>query len=104
MEAFSHELGEPLRVKSATTAQREKIDRDCPGRFEWVEALDCNDYVYRQEDLSLLRGKKYHGKRNHIAQFVKGKGGRVRGSICACFGVFAASAPSPLGAGIPCCP
>ncbi len=29
------------------------------------------EYVYNQSDLSLLAGKKYHSKRNHIAKFTK---------------------------------
>ncbi len=30
---------------------------------------DYYDYVYSYEDLTELKGKKYHGKRNHIARF-----------------------------------
>ncbi len=30
---------------------------------------DGSDYVYLAEDLALLRGKKYHGKRNHLNRF-----------------------------------
>lgn len=29
------------------------------------------DYIYNQADLALLAGKKYHGKRNHVAGFSK---------------------------------
>lgn len=70
LEEYSASLGEPLRVKSATQAQREKIDADCPGCYEWYWDEGTFDYVYRQEDLAELRGKKYHGKRNHIKQFL----------------------------------
>ncbi len=30
---------------------------------------DGSDYVYLAEDLALLKGKKYHGKRNHLNRF-----------------------------------
>lgn len=40
-------------------------------RFVFEETRDEADYIYLQEDLAKLRGKKYHGKRNHISQFLR---------------------------------
>lgn len=31
---------------------------------------DLSDYIYNSEDLIELKGKKYHGKRNHIKRFM----------------------------------
>lgn len=42
-----------------------------PDKFEIEENRDSFDYIYSTEDLINLKGKKYHGKRNHIAYFKK---------------------------------
>ncbi len=41
-----------------------------PGEFEMDADRGDADYVYTVEKLSTLRGKKLHGKRNHIARFM----------------------------------
>jgi uncharacterized protein len=41
------------------------------GGFSSEPTRDHFDYLYRTQDLIELSGKKYHGKRNHIAQFKK---------------------------------
>ncbi len=38
-------------------------------RAEITTNPDYYDYIYSYEDLTELKGKKYHGKRNHIARF-----------------------------------
>ena len=43
-----------------------------PGRFAYEEKRDEWDYLYSVEALAGLKGKKYHGKRNHIARFCDG--------------------------------
>lgn len=52
-----------------------KEDRDClcrwyPGQFLMAANRDMSDYIYEREKLVKLPGKKYHGKRNHIARFM----------------------------------
>lgn len=44
----------------------------CSGReFIIKEDRDISDYVYLSSDLTSLKGRKYDGKRNQIAQFMK---------------------------------
>ena len=40
------------------------------------ELIDFEDYVYRAEDLRELKGKHYHGKRNHVTRFMRDYAGR----------------------------
>ena len=49
----------------------EDLERLFPGKFEIEEIRDSFDYIYNTQDLINLSGKKYHGKRNHIAYFKK---------------------------------
>ncbi len=42
-----------------------------PGEFEITFDRDIADYVYDCEKLINLRGKKFHGKKNHINKFMK---------------------------------
>lgn len=48
---------------------RELLIEWFPGEFAIESDRDKFDYVYTVEKLSTLRGKKLHGKRNHIARF-----------------------------------
>lgn len=58
-------------MKSATNDLVEKINRDCPGRYEFRYDEDNSEYVYNTSDLENLSGKRYHGKRNHISGFLR---------------------------------
>ena len=49
----------------------EKIDTWYPGRYQVSYNRDDADYLYSRELLSTLKGKKLHGKRNHINRFLE---------------------------------
>lgn len=59
----------PLKMHSASKEDIEKLEELFPQKFEFEFDRDYCDYIYRVEDLTNLKGKKLHGKRNHIARF-----------------------------------
>lgn len=48
-----------------------KLEKVCPKKFDFINRRDSFEYVYSSSDLTNLKGKKYHSKRNHIAKFEK---------------------------------
>lgn len=52
-----------------TSEQCEKLQEITGWEFEFEELLGDEDYIYRNYDLTILPGKKYHAKRNHISKF-----------------------------------
>lgn len=42
-----------------------------PGQFAITADRDNYDYVYNSKDLIELKGRKYHGKKNHINSFLR---------------------------------
>lgn len=53
-------------IKGVTNEIKAQIEKDCPGRYRFEPDRINYEYVYLAEDLSTLRGKKLHAKRNHI--------------------------------------
>ena len=49
----------------------ELIQAACPGEFKYIEDRPNYDYVYRRQDLSELKGRDYHAKKNHLNYFHK---------------------------------
>lgn len=62
--------GHKLDFYPLTETCRRELMNWFPGMFEIYTNRDNFDYVYTVEKLSTLRGKKLHGKRNHIARFM----------------------------------
>jgi hypothetical protein len=50
---------------------RQAADAEAIGELAAEEDLDNADYVYRTQDLILLPGRKYDGKRNHVRSFMR---------------------------------
>ena len=65
-EYMKNNYGIPLLLKGVTPPIKERIERDCPGSFEFSEDRCNYEYVYNRDDLANLTGKKFHSKRNHI--------------------------------------
>lgn len=61
--------GLELRMHSASAGEVAQLEELYPGKFVYTANRDYSDYIYTVQDLTELRGKKYHGKRNHIARF-----------------------------------
>ena len=59
----------PFRMHGVTNEKRAALEAAFPGVFEFIPDRDSADYIYLSEDLIQLKGKKYHGKRNHINRF-----------------------------------
>lgn len=61
--------GIPLRLYSVTPEMAELLKSQYDGQFTYEPLRYAADYVYRSSDLIELKGRKYHGKRNHISRF-----------------------------------
>lgn len=63
--------GVTLRLLGVTESYKELLEAAAPGKFSYAYCDDNNDYIYRADKMAALPGKKYHGKRGHIAYFKK---------------------------------
>ena len=61
--------GHRLSLNPIEEKDKDKLIWWFPGIFEIEMDRDAFDYVYTVEKLSALKGRKLHGKRNHIARF-----------------------------------
>lgn len=67
--ADAKERNIPFRMWGATREEVDLLEGAFPGRFHFRADRNNADYIYRAGDLIRLSGRKYHGKRNHVAQF-----------------------------------
>lgn len=70
--AISRKDGQPLRMAPLSAESCRRLSEWFPGRFLMEADRDDFDYIYAKEKLADLKGKKLHGKRNHIARFKDG--------------------------------
>lgn len=66
---YLKEVNTPPSLRSVGEFFMDKIRRDFP-QFTITETPQSEDYVYLSESLINLKGKKLHGKRNHINKFI----------------------------------
>lgn len=69
LEEYCKENALKLRFSFLTEEQAELVKNFFGDRIVLEEDRDWADYIYNYEDLTTLRGKKYHGQRNHINRF-----------------------------------
>lgn len=69
MRIFAEHNGFPLTIGGVTDVQLRFFEESFPGMFTAEYDRDGSDYIYNSSDLIDLPGKKYHGKRNHLARF-----------------------------------
>lgn len=55
-------------LRSASEDDLTILEELYPSKFQFTPKRDYFDYIYLVSDLTNLSGKKYHGKRNHIAR------------------------------------
>lgn len=67
--AYMKSIGVEPTFRSVWTPFRDKILDTCPELFSMPTDIAW-DYVYSRESLATLKGKKLHGKRNHINKFL----------------------------------
>ena len=69
MMHYSDSLGKPLKIMGITDASLEMMNEF----FFFFFTVDTDDgdwdYIYNSADLVELPGRRYHGKRNHLARF-----------------------------------
>ncbi len=71
MKSFCKGLGVPLKIWGVTEDKLKKLDRLFPGEFTVEYDRDSSDYIYSRQELAELKGRKFHGKRNHLTRFGK---------------------------------
>ena len=64
-------LGLPFRLTSASSWVTEQIERLVPGKYDFIEDRDNEEYIYRTEDMIRLPGKKLRMKKNHLNGFLR---------------------------------
>lgn len=69
LRKYAEECGVPFVVSSVLTENLPLFEDYFPGEYTVENDESGNDYMYLAENLRELRGKKYHGKRNHLKRF-----------------------------------
>lgn len=67
----AHDRGNRFMFIGLSPENVEELNELFPGRFVFEEVRSDFDYVYLLEKMISLKGKKLHGKRNHINAFKK---------------------------------
>lgn len=69
LRKYAQERGEPFVVTSVLTEKLQLFEELFPGEYTVENDESGSDYIYLAENLRELKGKRYHGKRNHLKRF-----------------------------------
>lgn len=62
---------QPFIMRGVEVFMVELLENIRPGLFSFTADRDNYDYVYNVQELTELKGRKYHAKKNHINSFLK---------------------------------
>ncbi|MGN1350425.1 MAG: DUF2156 domain-containing protein [Anaerovoracaceae bacterium] len=68
--------GQPFVMRLIPPHMQSSYMKVMPGRFLFLNDRDNHDYVYRVDELAELKGKRFHGKKNHVNCFNREYEGR----------------------------
>jgi hypothetical protein len=71
MAAYCAAENRPFVLRGVEKFMVDIIEKWRPGQFTLTSERDNFDYVYNSKDLIELKGRKYHGKKNHINSFYR---------------------------------
>ncbi len=71
LRAYCKEQGWKLKFYCVSREAEQYLNEHYPDQFTISYNPDVSDYIYDREALVNLKGKKYHGKKNHINKFMK---------------------------------
>ena len=63
--------GKPMALYSVSLEAKHQLEEWYPGRFDIRADRADYDYIYEQNDLAELPGKRFQKKRNHVSRFVR---------------------------------
>ncbi|TCL38285.1 hypothetical protein EV210_104269 [Anaerospora hongkongensis] len=69
MAEWFAQQNKPFLLKGISAEMMEMLQKVRPGVYEFLEDRNNFDYVYLQQDLSELAGRKFSSKKNHINYF-----------------------------------
>lgn len=71
LQTHAHKLGHNLNFIGLTEDEAKYLNDLMPNAFNIIEHRNDFNYIYNRIDIAELSGRKYHSKRNFIAQFKK---------------------------------
>lgn len=64
-------LGHHLMIKFVPSSMKKFFEKVAPNQLVFSRDRDNDDYIYLARDLIELKGRKFHGKKNHFNYFQK---------------------------------